>query len=99
MKAVRVIKEGSSTELSVQDIQKPSIGHGELLVKIRASFVQPADILNSKGSFSTTVGISMLNVPWIHGHLLILLIDWSRHFREQSAKTLLARLWRVQTNG
>jgi NADPH:quinone reductase-like Zn-dependent oxidoreductase len=54
MKAVRVNQAGSSTELSVQDVPKPSIGPGELLVKIRASFVQPADILNSKGGFAMT---------------------------------------------
>lgn len=54
MKAVRVDKSGSSTELSVQDVPRPSIKAGELLVKIRASFVQPADILNSKGGFPHT---------------------------------------------
>ena len=54
MKAVRVTKEGSATQLHVEDIPKPSIGPGELLVKIRASFVQPADVLNSKGGFSIT---------------------------------------------
>ena len=45
-------KEGSVTQLSIEDVPKPSIGPGELLVKIRASFVQPADILNSKGGFA-----------------------------------------------
>ncbi|KAK3721489.1 hypothetical protein LTR37_003045 [Vermiconidia calcicola] len=37
------------------EVEKPSIRNGELLVKIRASFVQPADILNSKGVFPTTI--------------------------------------------
>jgi NADPH:quinone reductase-like Zn-dependent oxidoreductase len=54
MKAVRVTKEGSSAQLNIEDIPKPSIKDGELLVKIRASFVQPADILNSKGGFGMT---------------------------------------------
>ena len=54
MKAVRISKDGSGTHLSVEDVPKPSIGPGELLVKIRASFVQPADILNSKGGFGIT---------------------------------------------
>ena len=54
MKALRVTKEGSSTEVSVQEVPKPSIQAGELLVKVRASFVQPADILNSKGGFPLT---------------------------------------------
>lgn len=56
MKAVRVKKEGDSTQLSVEDVEKPTISEGQLLVKIRASFVQPADILNSKGGFPMTVG-------------------------------------------
>ena len=54
MKAIRITKEGSATQLNVEDVPKPSIGAGELLVKIRASFVQPADILNSKGGFPIT---------------------------------------------
>ncbi|KAF2486365.1 hypothetical protein BDY17DRAFT_315218 [Neohortaea acidophila] len=54
MKAVRVTKEGSSTTLRIDDIPKPSAGPGELLVEIKASFVQPADILNSKGNFAST---------------------------------------------
>lgn len=60
MKAVRVKKEGESTHLSVEDIEKPTISEGQLLVKIRASFVQPADILNSKGGFPTTVSQTTL---------------------------------------
>lgn len=54
MKAVRVTKDGSSTSVNIEDIPKPSIKSGELLVKIRASFTQPADILNSKGGFPKT---------------------------------------------
>lgn len=54
MKAVRVTKTDSSTALSVDDIPIPTPHPGELLVKIRASAVQPADILNSKGGFSST---------------------------------------------
>ena len=54
MKAVRVNKTGSAAELSIEDVPKPSIKNGELLVKIRASFVQPADIMNSKGGFPIT---------------------------------------------
>lgn len=48
-------KEGdSSPQLSIQDISKPSSKKGELLIKIWANSVQPSDILNSKGSFSST---------------------------------------------
>ena len=53
MKAVRVTKD-TSTALTVSDVPIPSPGPGELLVKISASFVQPADILNSKGGFGIT---------------------------------------------
>jgi NADPH:quinone reductase len=54
MKAVRVSKDGSSAQLNVEDVPKPTPKDGELLVKMKASFVQPADILNSKGGFGMT---------------------------------------------
>ncbi|KAK3703434.1 hypothetical protein LTR37_014424 [Vermiconidia calcicola] len=54
MKAVRVTKEGPSTQVTVEEVPKPSIKNGEFLVKIRASSVQPADILNSTGGFPIT---------------------------------------------
>ena len=39
MKALRVNKEGGDTRIAVEDVDRPTIGPGELLVKIRASFV------------------------------------------------------------
>lgn len=55
MKALRMTKEGNSPpRLGIQDIAKPSPKKGELLIKVWANSVQPSDILNSKGSFSST---------------------------------------------
>ena len=56
MKALRMLKEGSSSpELKLVGTPVPQITSGEVLVKIRASPILPADILNSKGGFPTTV--------------------------------------------
>ncbi|KAK5711841.1 hypothetical protein LTR17_018209 [Elasticomyces elasticus] len=55
MKALRMAKDSSSTPiLSIEDIPIPTPGPGELLIKIYASSVQPADVLNSKGGFGMT---------------------------------------------
>ena len=78
MKAVRVVKEGPSTELRVEDTPKPSIGPGQLLIKIRASFVQPADILNSKGGFPKTVSILARQASRQHAANMLML-DLSSH--------------------
>lgn len=55
MKALRATKEGSSAPtLSIEEVPLPKPGPNELLIKIHAVAVQPADILNSKGGFSHT---------------------------------------------
>lgn len=55
MKALRMTRSGSSApQLAVQDVEIPQTKDGELLVKIHASFVQPADVLNSTGGFGMT---------------------------------------------
>lgn len=55
MKALRAIRQGSSPPtLSIEEVPIPKPGPNELLIKIRASAVQPADILNSKGGFQHT---------------------------------------------
>lgn len=54
MKALRVSKADTATSLAIEEIATPAPGRGEVLLKIRASSVQPADILNSKGGFPTT---------------------------------------------
>lgn len=55
MKALRATREGSSTPtLSIEEVTTPKPGTNELLIKIHATAVQPADILNSKGGFDHT---------------------------------------------
>lgn len=56
MKALRVHKDGGSTSVTIDDLPQPRIStkQFQVLVKVRASAVQPSDILNSKGAFGTT---------------------------------------------
>ena len=54
MKALRVSKTGNTVSLDVEEVPLPEPQPGELLVKIRASAVQPSDIVNSKGAFALT---------------------------------------------
>lgn len=55
MKALRMTRDGSSPPtLAIEEIPMPSPESAQLLVKIRASSIQPADILNSKGGFGMT---------------------------------------------
>lgn len=54
MKALRVLKKGDTTSLKYEDIPQPTPNPTQVLVKIRASAVQPSDILNSKGAFALT---------------------------------------------
>ncbi|KAM0722302.1 hypothetical protein Q7P37_001743 [Cladosporium fusiforme] len=54
MKALRVTKQDDTTSVKFQDLPLPTPNPSEVLVKIRASAVQPSDILNSKGAFGLT---------------------------------------------
>lgn len=56
MRALRATRSNASAppSLSLQTIPIPSPGPGELLLRIRASAIQPADILNSQGGFPHT---------------------------------------------
>jgi len=54
MKALRVHKDGDTTTIIIEDLPMPKPSTGQLLVKIRASAVQPSDVLNSKGVFVNT---------------------------------------------
>lgn len=54
MKALRVYKSGDTTSLQVEDVPLPKLSTEQVLVKIRASAVQPSDVLNSKGVFANT---------------------------------------------
>lgn len=55
MKALRVHKNGDTTTLGLEDLPLPKPLTGQILVKIRASAVQPSDVLNSKGVFGNTI--------------------------------------------
>lgn len=54
MKALQVRKDGSATTVNIEDLPQPRPSTGQVLVKIRASAVQPSDVLNSKGVFANT---------------------------------------------
>lgn len=54
MKALRVHKDGETTLIRIDDLPLPEPLTGQVLVKVRASAVQPSDILNSKGAFANT---------------------------------------------
>lgn len=54
MKALRVTKQGGTTSVNFEDLPLSTPKSSEILVKIRASAVQPSDILNSKGAFGLT---------------------------------------------
>lgn len=54
MKALQVHKDANATTLSIEDLPQPKPSTGQVLVKIRASAVQPSDVLNSKGVFANT---------------------------------------------
>lgn len=54
MKALRISKIDDAVSLIVEELTLPEPGPGDLLVKIRASAVQPSDIMNSKGAFAIT---------------------------------------------
>lgn len=54
MKALRVHKDGEIISTKVDDLPLPKPSNEQILVKIRASAVQPSDVLNSKGAFGNT---------------------------------------------
>jgi NADPH2:quinone reductase len=55
MKALRVHKDDDTISVHIDDLPLPKPSTGQVLVKIRASAVQPSDVLNSKGMFGTTI--------------------------------------------
>lgn len=54
MKALLITKVDSHTQLQLTERPTPRVKPGYILVKIRATSIQPSDVLNSKGSFSLT---------------------------------------------
>ncbi|KAK6420849.1 hypothetical protein LTR95_016884 [Oleoguttula sp. CCFEE 5521] len=76
MKALQVNKsEDGKITLVVEDISIPQPAEGEVLVKIRASAVQPSDILNSKGLFASTTFPRTTGRDW-SGTVTIGPTDW-----------------------
>jgi NADPH2:quinone reductase len=54
MKALKLTKTGEIPHLSYTDVPKPTLSPGYIIVKVKASAIQPSDILNSKGAFPYT---------------------------------------------
>jgi NADPH:quinone reductase-like Zn-dependent oxidoreductase len=54
MKALRFNKFGPPSVLSFEEIPKPVPGPGETLVRVRAAAINPSDVKNVAGFFSTT---------------------------------------------
>jgi NADPH2:quinone reductase len=55
MKALRFETYGSPTVLSMQDIDVPIPGEGEVLVQVHASGLNPSDIWNVAGRFGAVL--------------------------------------------
>lgn len=54
MKALRFDRFGDLSVLSVQDVPKPQIGKGEVLVRVQAASVNPSDVKNIQGRMEGT---------------------------------------------
>jgi NADPH2:quinone reductase len=54
MKALKLTKTSETPILSYTDVPKPTLNPGFILVKVKASAIQPSDIINSKGGFPST---------------------------------------------
>ncbi|PQE22044.1 Zinc-type alcohol dehydrogenase protein [Rutstroemia sp. NJR-2017a BBW] len=56
MKALRLIREDGATAptLVLQDVPKPTLIPGHIIVKVHASAIHPSDIMNYKGGFPYT---------------------------------------------
>ena len=54
MKALQVQVKDGTHEVNLVDLPKPSASAGCVLVKVRASAVQPSDLMNSRGGFPHT---------------------------------------------
>lgn len=54
MKALRITKSDSGLSIAVEEVSRPIAKPGHLLIKIRASAINPSDVLNSQGKFPET---------------------------------------------
>ncbi|EHK97509.1 putative Zinc-type alcohol dehydrogenase-like protein [Glarea lozoyensis 74030] len=55
MKALLLTKTGETPILSYTTVPKPTLTPGHLLIKVKASAIQPSDLINSKGGFPLTI--------------------------------------------
>jgi NADPH2:quinone reductase len=54
MKALLLTKTGETPILSYTSVPKPTLTPSHLLIKVKASAIQPSDLINSKGGFPLT---------------------------------------------
>ncbi len=54
MKALQFDKTGSLDYLKVKELDRPKIGSGEVLVKVKAAAINPSDVGNVQGKFQQT---------------------------------------------
>ena len=54
MRALRFSAFGPPSVLSIQEIQKPEPGDGEVLIQVKAAAINPSDAKNVSGHFSAT---------------------------------------------
>ena len=58
MKAIIVEKSGGAEQLKMDKWTKPECGENEILVKVKATALNRADILQREGKYSPPVGAS-----------------------------------------
>ena len=54
MKALQFKETGSLEQLKLQDLPKPDLKSGDVLVKVKASAINPSDVKNVLGKMSHT---------------------------------------------
>ena len=55
MKAIYITQHGAVEDLKVSDVPVPSIGPGEVLVKVAAAGINPSDLVSIHGKFADSV--------------------------------------------
>jgi len=55
MKAIYIEKHGPPDDLAVSEVPKPSLGPGEVLVRIEAAGINPSDVASVEGKFPNAV--------------------------------------------
>ena len=56
MKAVRIVGKGGAEVLKLQDVEAPPVGRGEVAVRVRATAVNRADLLQCRGFYPAPPG-------------------------------------------